>query len=155
MGKPLNAAIASIDEMILLTEKKIALLKELRHSLTLASYFGVDANQIEKFGYDPTLDRSARFGYLCRAPEFEKDVTQPNYVVLKDGSRVEKPELWEKATERADYNNWRSTKLLLYKQGQFLFRPDVSPMRWRHEMHELAAAAATNHVEGQSDGNPE
>ncbi len=80
--------IAQIDELIALTLKKVELFRELRHALDLANRAGVHPNEIARSGYDPAAD--PRWN---RWPAHATAAMEPetNYVVLKDGRRIDLP----------------------------------------------------------------
>jgi hypothetical protein len=79
------ALVAQIDQLIALSEKKIALLRELRAQFVLAQRAGVHPNEIARAGFDPLIAPRWRWR------EIEHGGKQPttNYVVLKDGRRID------------------------------------------------------------------
>lgn len=81
----IRGAVEQIDELIRLKRRQIELLEELRANLEIAARAGVDPNDIARVGYDQSKD--LRWN---KWPPYMKATIQPewNYVVLKDGSRV-------------------------------------------------------------------
>lgn len=84
--------IESIDKLIALEERRIVLLRELRKSYSLALRAGVPAGDIERMGYDESKDMR-----LVKWPHILRGSIQPdmNYVILKDGRRIDVPIDWE------------------------------------------------------------
>jgi hypothetical protein len=87
----IRGTIESIDDLIRLKRRQIKLLEELRANLAIAERAGVDPNAIARVGYDQSKD--LRWN---KWPPYMKATIQPewNYVVLKDGTRVDVPIDW-------------------------------------------------------------
>lgn len=104
----IRGTIENIDELIALKLKAIELLRELRRNLDLAARAGVDPNLIARAGYDPTKDMR-----LHKWPaRWLEGIDRPhNYVILKDGTRIEVPIDWEtrKQEEREKMRAHRKT----------------------------------------------
>lgn len=137
----IHGTVNSVDELIRLSLKKVELLRELRRSLTLCEKFGVDPNDVEKFGHDPALDRRDCFGNIAYYDDISLDLKEPNYVVLKDGTRVDQKEPWDDPQLRIEYKNWRKARLEEWKKqgGGLALRPDVSPAAWKQYMANVPA----------------
>ncbi len=97
-----------VDELIALTEKKLILLRELRHAFDLAERAGVHPNEIDRSGYDPKTDE--RLTHLpARRTQGMKPVT--NYVILKDGRRIDLPIEWRTEKEKMRQEALNAAKL--------------------------------------------
>jgi hypothetical protein len=88
----------TVDRLIALTEQKLALLRELRA--------GVHPDDIDRTGYDPKTDER-----WARWPARETADIKPetNYVILKDGTRVELPIDWK--AKREEMRKARNARL--------------------------------------------
>lgn len=148
--------IESVDELLRLRHESLKLLQELRRRFVLAQRFGVHPDEIVKDGFDPTLDFRRRFGYLCLRVDFDNDLWEPNYVILKDGRRIEQYETWEDATKRQDYVAWRKAELAKWDglDGPYLFRPDVSPAAWKRAMKKIADEKEVNRIDSPATEIP-
>jgi hypothetical protein len=96
----------TVDRLIALTEQKLALLRELRAALEIAERAGVHPDDIDRTGYDPKTDER-----WARWPARETADIKPetNYVILKDGTRVELPIDWK--AKREEMRKARNARL--------------------------------------------
>lgn len=88
----IRGTVESIDELIRLKCEQIKLLEELRANLEIAARAAIDPNSIARVGYDQSKDLRWK-----KWPPYMKATIRPewNYVVLKDGSRVDVPIDWQ------------------------------------------------------------
>lgn len=84
--------IEKINRLIVLKNQQIKLLEELKANLQLAERAGVDPKQIDRGGYDADKDERWK-----KWPGWMKDIIRPrtNYVILKDGRRIDVPIDWK------------------------------------------------------------
>lgn len=152
----LDEMIANVDELLRLRHESLKLLQELRQCLILAQRFGVNPNEIAKAGFDPKLTYLGGFSGFMHAHDkaLQADIRELNYVVLKDGRRVELPEKWQDFRNRREYVEWRRAELRKYMNGSYQFKPDTSPSAWKRAMKKIADEKQVNAIESPATEIP-
>lgn len=86
LTEQIDGMIKSLDQIIEATQKKVQLYGEMRKMFLIAKSAGVHPRDIEGSGYNPKTDPR-----WDKYPNWYKQHIQPmpNYVVLKDGRRVD------------------------------------------------------------------
>lgn len=86
--------VESIDELIRLKRESIRLLEELRGQLAFCARAGLDPKNVERTGYDSSKDE--RWTRWTATEQRTIGVApEPNYAILKDGTRVDVPIDWK------------------------------------------------------------
>lgn len=128
----IHGTINSIEKVIELHYQKIRLMEELKIGLLMAERAGVSPEEIEKVGYDPLKDERWKKWPWWLQNRGDGIRPEHNYVILKDGTRIDVPIDWKTALDKA-YQIWKADKLKKWADDHKFLKPDVSPAAFKRD----------------------